>query len=110
MYQNPHYHHDEKTGLITFNREHSYYHLERTVFTSKGVDINRIKTFEQYYDFKIAFRYEIRVAFHKYIQNKNPKTLESKLTQSLILGNDNDFKRLETLLHRMKKSNLEIIK
>ena len=110
MNQNPHYQHDEQTGLITFNREHRYYQIERTVFASKGVDIDRIKTFEQYFDFIIAFRYEVRVAFHRYIENKKPKTIESKFTQSVIPGDKKEIKRLEPIIDKMKQLHIKVNK
>ena len=103
MEQNPHYMHDEQTGLIRFNRQHRHYKLERTVFAAKGINIDNIKTFDQYWDYKMAYRYEVRVAFHKYIQNKNPKTIQSKFTQSAILGETKEAKRLESLIDRMKQ-------
>lgn len=110
MYQAPHYNFDEKTGAITFDTEHRFYKFEQEVLSSKGVDINAIKTFEEYFDYKTAYRYEIRAAFHAYIKSKKSKTIENKLTRSLILGEDDEVERLDKLIDKLRDANLTVIK
>ena len=110
MDQHPHYHHDERTGQIRFNREHRYYQIERGVFASNGINIDEIKSFRQYFEFKTAFRYEMRKAFHHYMKTKKTLSIENKFTQSVILNNKKEADRLESLLDRMREAHMSIIK
>ena len=110
MYDDPHYIVDEQTGRITFDTQHRYYKLESKVFSSNGVNIDTIKTIEEYFEHTKAFRYEIQAAFHEYIRNKKAGSLENKLTKSLILGDTDEVKRLDHLINKINKAHLKVIK
>ena len=110
MHQDPHYEFDEQSGLISLNTQHRFYKLERNVFLLKNIDIDSIKTFEEYCDYTTIFRYEIQAAFHEYIKNKKPKTIENKLTRSLILGENDEVERLDKLIDKIRGANLTVIK
>lgn len=110
MYDDPHYIVDEQTGRITFDTQHRYYKLESKVFSSNGVNIDAIKTIDEYFEHTKAFHHEIRAAFHEYIRNKKPGTLENKLTRSLILGDKEEVARLDLLINKINKANLKVIK
>lgn len=110
MYEDPHYTFDEETREITFNTSHRYYIIERDVFAANGIDIDKIKTIDIYYDYTTKYRKGILELFQLKMKNKTPTTLEGKFARSVIIDDTEEIERLGKLLDKRNDAGIKIIK
>ena len=101
--ESEHYSYNEKTGEITFNIKHRHYKMEKKILARYGVDIDTIKTVEEYLDCIIQYRHEIHEEFTNIWIEKKPKDLEQKFAKSLILHDFEESERLQRIIERRNK-------
>ena len=110
LIQDHHYEFDEVTRIITFIKDHYAYQEEKRVFARHGVDIDQIKTVDEYDLFKLEYRYDFLEIFEQKWQKVQPKTLEEKYRKSLMLNDLKEFKRLKKIIEKKKALNIKVVK
>lgn len=94
-----HYTVDETTHCITFNKQTRLYKIEKAVFASHSVDIDAIKTIDEYTFFNSEYQYDITAARKEYWQNRQPQTEEERTLKESMLES------LELRLHLQRQRN-----
>ncbi|MFK5891791.1 MAG: hypothetical protein QM504_01060 [Pseudomonadota bacterium] len=105
-----HYTFDEITRKITFVIEHQQYKLEKNVFATQGVDIDKIKVVEEYDKHKLNFHLQIHDVLVEIWRNKKPKSLQEKYFKCLMLNDFEGMKKYRDLVGRIKSLDLKVIK
>lgn len=105
-----HYHFDEVTRKITFHKDAYHYQFEKKIFAECGVDIDTIKTVDEYDVLLYEYRETFNIAVKTHWQNTVTTTLEEKYRKSLMLGDIDEAKRLRQILLKKKALHLKVIK
>lgn len=108
--QDHHYDFDDVTREITFKKEHPAYQAEKKVFARHGVDIDEIKTVNEYDLFKLEYRHDFIEMFEQKWRKVKPKTVEEKYQKSLMLNDLKEFQRLKKIIKKKRSLNLKVIK
>lgn len=110
LIQDHHYEFDEVTRIITFIKDHHAYQKEKRIFAMHDVDIDQIKTVDEYDLFKFEYRYDFLEIFEQKWRKVQAKTLEEKYRKSLMLNDLKEFKRLKKIIVKKRALNIKIVK
>ena len=105
-----HYHFDEITREITFHQDSYTYQFEKKVLAECGVNIDNIKTVEQYDVLLFEYRETFSRAAKEAWKNTMATTLEQKYHKSQALGELDKAARLRKILFKKKALHLKVIK
>ena len=110
LIEDTHYTFCEKSLAISFDTKHPQYILEKNVFATQGVNIDEIKTINEYDKYKMQFIGQIMAVIEDKWRTKKPKTLRDKLTKSIVFLDIANMKKYAKLLKKKTRLNLKIIK
>lgn len=105
-----HYTFNEITRKITFIKEERLYKIEKKVFASHGVDIDKIRTVNQYDSIRMLYSQEVLAVMAEKWVNFKPRTLEEKQRKYLMTNDLEGFRRLSKLIEKKNAIQLKIIK
>ena len=110
LIEDHHYTYEEATGAISFNKDDSVYHDEKAAFAQYGIDIDQIKTINEYDKLRMEYRYILLEAFQQKWRKVKPKNIEQKYEKALSLFNIDEVERLKPVIHQKRKLNLKVVK
>ena len=105
-----HYTYEEATGAISFNKDDSVYLDEKAAFAQCGVDLDQIKTINEYDKLRMVYRDILLEAFQQKWRKVKPKNIEEKYEKALLLFDLDEASRLKTIIQQKRKLNLKVVK
>jgi len=96
---------NEETGEITFHPDNEMYAIERDAFRAHGLDLEKVKTFDEYVRLSMITKYTSQAIFEERTRNRIMKKKNPTLRERALLANINgDFEEgLRLLDLAMKK-------
>lgn len=105
-----HYTFDEITRQITFIKEERFYKIEKKIYASHGVDIDKVKTVDEYDLLRLQYTHEINAVITEKWRKFTPTTLEEKQLKYLMTDDIEGCRRIRELIEKKNAVKLKVIK
>jgi hypothetical protein len=100
---------DQKTGQIAFRKNHPRYEMLRSAMLGLGQSIEDITTEDQLCEFESTHQQYLLDIITARLLAKPAETLSQKAIKALILGDDEQFERILSLLEKRKRMGLRVV-
>ena len=109
LYEDHHYSFDKKTRIITFKQDNPVYLDEKKTFAENGVDIDKIKTVNEYDQLRMEYRDILLEAFQQKWRKVKPKNIEQKYEKALSLFDIDEVSRLKKVIEQKRRLNIKAV-